>query len=118
MRIHNIFSGGDVWKDFISTSTFIRIRILTRIPMSISTEISFIPTSTVMRTITNTFMHMPTPIHTKGTRGITLTPMKVSMDPMNTNTLTMAESHMTMSNKVNYPGLPWATGAQRKWTPE
>ena len=81
-------------------SMFIRIRILTRILMNTSMEISLIPMSTATYTIMNTFMHMLIPIHTKVTLGIILIPMKASTDPMNTTTLTMAESPMTMFNRA------------------
>ena len=92
-------SGGGIWKDFINMSIFIRIRIRTRIPTSTGMEIWFIPTSTATYTITNTFMHMLTPMHTRVTRETIPIPMKANTDRMITSTLTMTESSMTTFNK-------------------
>jgi hypothetical protein len=62
-------------------------------------EIWSIPTSTATYTITNTFMHMLTPIHTRVTRETIPIPMKANTDLMITSTLAMTESSMTTFNK-------------------
>ena len=80
-------------------SIFIHIRTLTLIPTSTGMEIWSIPTSTATYTITDTFMHMLTPIHTRVIRETIPIPMKANTDRMITSTPIMAERSMTTFNK-------------------